>query len=43
MKSLAYVFAALLTLAVAAPSIASAGEMHHHHHEHHHHHHMMHR
>jgi hypothetical protein len=35
MKSLAYVFAALLTLAVVAPSAASA---HHHHHHHHHHH-----
>jgi hypothetical protein len=38
MKSLAYVFAAMLTLAIAAPSLASAGEMHHHHHHHHHHH-----
>jgi hypothetical protein len=38
MKSLAYVFAALLTLAVVAPSVANAGMMHHHHHHHHHHH-----
>ena len=39
MKSLAYVFAALLTLAIVAPSLASAEEMHHHHHHHEHHHH----
>jgi hypothetical protein len=39
MKSLAYVFAALLTLAIAAPSLTSAEEMHHHHHHHHEHHH----
>jgi hypothetical protein len=38
MKSLAYVFAALVTLALVAP--ATAGMRHHHHH---HHHHMMHR
>jgi hypothetical protein len=36
MKSLAYVFAALLALAIAAPSVASARGMHHHHHHHHH-------
>jgi hypothetical protein len=40
MKSLAYVFAAVLALAIAAPSLVSARGMHHHHH---HHHHMMHR
>jgi hypothetical protein len=39
MKSLTYVFAALLTLAIAAPSLTSAEEMHHHHHHHYHHHH----
>jgi hypothetical protein len=37
MKSLAYVFAALLALAIAAPSGASAGGIFHHHHHHHHH------
>jgi hypothetical protein len=40
MKSLAYVFAAILTMAIVAPSVASAGDMHHHHHHHYHHHHM---
>ena len=40
MKSLAYVFAALLTVALVAP--ASAGDMYHHHHHHHMHHHMHH-
>ena len=40
MKSLAYVFAAFLTLAIVAP--ATAGTMHHHHHHHHMHHHMHH-
>ena len=39
MKSLAYVFAALLTVALVAP--ASAGVMHHHHHHYHHHHHVI--
>jgi hypothetical protein len=38
MKSLAYVFAALLTLAIVAPSVASAGDMHRHHHHYRHHH-----
>jgi hypothetical protein len=27
----------MLTLAIVAPSLANAGEMHHHHHNHHHH------
>jgi hypothetical protein len=37
MKSLMFAFAALLTIAVAAPSIASANGRHddHHHHRHH--------
>jgi hypothetical protein len=39
MKSLAYVFAAFLTLAVAAPAFAGDTHHHHHHHQHHHHHH----
>jgi hypothetical protein len=38
MKSLAYVVSAFLVLAIAAPSIASAGDWHHHHHHFHHHH-----
>ncbi len=44
MKSLAYVFAALLSLAIVAPTVASAGIIHHklpyhkpHRHPHHHH------
>jgi hypothetical protein len=44
MKKISYVLAALATIAIAAPSIASAedkpmmkeGMMHHHHHHHHH-------
>jgi len=48
MKSFSYVLAALVAIAFAVPSIASAKDakpmMHHHHHMHHHmhhHHHMM--
>jgi len=41
MKALTFVFASLLTLAIAAPSIASARDDHrrdnHHHHDDHHH------
>jgi hypothetical protein len=39
MKKLAYALTAVLTLAIAAPTVASAHWHHHHHHWHHHHHH----